>query len=218
MYPEVMLANSSTLKRDILHKIISGFLFKDILEIENVRNPKLLLDLLTLIAYQIGGEVSLNELASNLGVNARTVARYLDLFEKNFIIYNLRGFSRNLRSEVTQTSKYFFYDNGIRNAVIGDFNLIERRGDKGGLWENFAILERLKYRTYSRIYARDYFWRTWEQQEVDLVENRDGQLYAYEFKYAGSKTPKLPNKFANAYPDTQFQAITTKSDFSGFFY
>jgi predicted AAA+ superfamily ATPase len=215
MYPEILTADDTKEKRRILRGILSAYLFKDILEVENVKNSKLLLDLLTLIAYHTGGEVSMSELAARLGVNARTIARYLDLFEKSFILYNLRGFSRNLRSEVTKTSKYYFYDNGIRSAVIGDFNPPESRGDLGALWENFMIMERLKYRGYSQITARDYFWRTWERQEIDLIEDAEGSLFAYEFKFSPRKSPPVPKKFREAYPHARYEAITS-DNFIGF--
>jgi predicted AAA+ superfamily ATPase len=208
MYPEILVAVDSREKQQILRGILSAYLFKDILEIENVKNSKLLLDLLTLIAYQVGAEVSLSELASRLGVNARTIARYLDLFEKSYILYNLRGFSRNLRSEVTKPSKYYFYDHGIRNAVIGDFNPIERRSDLGSLWENFIIMERLKYRNYSQKIANNYFWRTWEKQEIDLIEEAEGNLSAFEFKYAPNKFASAPKKFREAYPNAGYDTIS----------
>jgi predicted AAA+ superfamily ATPase len=209
MYPEILTAHNSGEKRQILQGILAAYLFKDILEIENVKNSKLLLDLLTLVAYQVGGEVSLNELAARLGVNSRTVARYLDLFEKSYILYNLRGFSRNLRSEVTKTSKYYFYDNGVRNVVIGDFNPLESRGDLGALWENFIMMERLKYRSYSRMTARDYFWRTWERQEIDLIEETGGTLSAYEFKYSPGKSPAAPKRFRDTYPGASYEIISS---------
>jgi predicted AAA+ superfamily ATPase len=211
MYPEVLVASDTREKQQILRGVLSAYLFKDILEIENVKNSRLLLDLLTLVAYQVGSEVSLNELAGRLGVNARTVARYLDLFEKNYILYNLRGFSRNLRSEVTKTSKYYFYDNGIRNAVIGDFNHIEGRGDLGALWENFIIMERLKYRSYSQKIANDYFWRTWEKQEIDLIEEAGGSLSAFEFKYSPNKSRAAPKKFRDAYPSASHGTVSKEN-------
>lgn len=138
-------------------ELVSSYLYKDILEIERVKSAKLLSDLLILLAFQVGSEVSLNELASQLGIDVKTVARYIDLFEKRFVLYNLRGFSRNLRNEITSKSKYYFYDNGVRNAVIGNLNTLNLRNDVGALWENFMVIERLKARSYKSILARDSF-------------------------------------------------------------
>jgi predicted AAA+ superfamily ATPase len=211
MYPEILTAANAQEKRQILRGILSAYLFKDILEIKNVKNSKILLDLLTLIAYQVGNEVSLNELATRLSVNSRTIARYIDLFEKNYILYALRGFSRNLRSEVNKKNKYYFYDNGIRNAVLGDFNPIESRGDLGALWENFMIMERLKYRNYHQAFARDYFWRTWEQQEIDLIEETGGELAAFEFKYSPKRPAAAPKKFRANYPNASFEVISVNN-------
>jgi predicted AAA+ superfamily ATPase len=141
-------------------------------------------------------------------IDMKTVERYLDLLEKCFILYNLRGFSRNLRSEVIRTSKYYFYDTGLRNAVIQNYNPLALRNDAGPLWENFMVMERLKARSYGGIFARDYFWRTWEQQEIDLLEDYDGRLHAYEFKWSPKKTPKVPRLFKETYPDSSFVAVS----------
>jgi predicted AAA+ superfamily ATPase len=215
MYPEVRTAVSGERKQFILNELSNAYLLKDILELEHLKKPKLLLDLLTLIASQIGKEVSLNELSNSLKVDIKTVARYLDLLEKCFVLYNLRGFSRNLRSEVTRTSRYYFYDNGVRNALIRNFNPLKLRNDQGELWENFVVMERLKYRSYAPLFANDYFWRTWEQQEIDLIEEYDGLLHAYEFKWstgAGKSTGvKMPKTFAAAYPGSSFTVITPEN-------
>src|SRR5215469_18442580 len=133
----------------ILNELVDAYLLKDILELERIKKPRLLLNLLSLVAFQIGGEVSLNELSSSLKIDVKTVERYLELLEKCFVLYNLRGFSRNLRSEVTRTSKYYFYDNGVRNTVIQNYNPLSIRNDIGALWENFMVIERLKARCYS---------------------------------------------------------------------
>ena len=147
-------------KRNILEEIARSYLLKDILAIERVKGAKKLFDLLKLIAFQVGNEVSLTELGSQLSLDRKTVERYLDLLEKSFILYNLRGYSRNLRKEISRKSKYYFLDNGIRNAVIGNFNDLDTRDDVGGLWENFLVSERLKTQEYKKIYANNYFWRT----------------------------------------------------------
>lgn len=207
MYPEVLTAETHEQKQFVLQELVSSYLYKDILEIERVKSAKLLSDLLVLLAFQVGNEVSLNELAGQLGIDVKTVARYLDLFEKSFVLYNLRGFSRNLRNEVTSKSKYYFYDTGVRNAVIGNLNPLSLRNDVGALWENFMVLERLKTRSYTNILARDYFWRTWEQKEIDLIEDRGGKLHTYEFKWAPKKSATPPNVFVEAYPGSEFSVI-----------
>ena len=205
-YPEVLTIESITEKIVKIETLVSSYLLKDILEFEKVKDSKLLRRLLILLAFQIGREVSLNELANNLGVNLRTVDRYLDLLEKSFVIYNVRGFSRNLRKEVTKTSRYYFYDNGIRNGLISNFNSLDKRNDVGMLWENFLFMERLKKRTYDGIYANIYFWRTWDQKEIDLVEEREGKLFGYEFKW-GNKKIKPPKDWLDVYDNAEFQVI-----------
>jgi predicted AAA+ superfamily ATPase len=212
MYPEVRTAASSARKRIILNELVEGYLLKDILELERVKKPKVLMNLLSLIALQVGSEVSLNELSNKLMVDMKTVERYLDLLEKSFVIYNLRGFSRNLRNEVTQKGKYYFYDTGVRNAVIQNHNSLTLRNDTGALWENFMVMERLKARSYGGIFARDYFWRTWEKKEVDLLEDYDGRLHALEFKWSPKKASKSPPKvFSEAYPDAAYQTVTPEN-------
>lgn len=197
-YPEVVVETTRAGKIELL---------KDILQFDRVKNPKVLLDLLRLLAFQIGHEVSLNELSQKLSIDVKTVGRYLDLLEKTFVIYRLGGFSRNLRSEVTKKAKYFFYDLGVRNTIIANFNPLEMRNDIGQLWENFLCIERLKTRHYTQLIANPYFWRTWEQKEIDLIEERDGKLFAYEFKWrdGSAKPPKLWQK---TYPDANFKVIT----------
>lgn len=204
-YPEVVVAASKQEKQKILEELVHSYLLKDILEIERVKGSKVLLDLLRLVAFQVGSEVSISELASRVGIDAKTVSRYLDLFEKSFVLYNLRGFSRNLRKEITKKSKYYFYDNGIRNAIISNFNDIPLRNDVGILWENFLIAERLKKTSYHSVFANHYFWRTWDQKEVDFIEERGGSLFAYEFKWEGKAKP--PKEFLEAYPGSEFKTI-----------
>ncbi|MGB2632184.1 MAG: ATP-binding protein, partial [Minisyncoccales bacterium] len=182
-YPEVVVATSNKDRAKVLAEIVNSYLLKDILEIEQVKGSKMLLDLLRLVAFQVGGEVSLSELGNQLGIDYKTVARYLDLFEKSFVLYNLRGYSRNLRKEITKKSKYYFYDNGVRNAVISNFNDLNLRDDVGALWENFMVSERLKRNSYREVFSNNYFWRTWDQKEVDFVEEREGKLFGYEFKW-----------------------------------
>jgi len=209
-YPEVVAAEDKAERIKLLEEIVQAYLLKDILNLEKVKSAKMLLDLLRLLAFQVGSEVSLTELARQIGIDYKTVARYLDLFEKSFVIYNLRGFSRNLRKEITKKSKYYFYDNGVRNAVISNFNKLELRNDAGMLWENFLFIERLKKRAYQSIYANNYFWRTWDQKEIDLVEEREGKLFGYEFKW-GKKSLKPPKEWAEAYPDSEFAIISQEN-------
>ena len=206
-YPEVLNASSTDEKKEYLMSVRDSYLLKDILELENIRNPSKLNDLLKLLAFQIGQEVSLNELSNGLGIARQSVERYLDLLEKTFIIKKVGGFSRNLRKEIVKTSRYYFWDNGIRNSIINNFNLPLQRNDVGMLWENFLFMERLKTKSYRRIFSNDYFWRTYDMQEVDLVEDRDGKLYAYEFKW-GPRKVKVPKAWSIAYPDSEFQVIS----------
>ena len=200
MYPNAIIAKDDSRRADFLRELVDSYLLRDILRYQEVKGSRILLQLLVLLAYQIGGEVSHQELGSSLNIDKNTVARYLDLLEKSYIIFRLGGFSRNLRNEVTKTAKYYFYDVGVRNAVINNFNPLEIRDDIGQLWENFILVERLKMRTYNRIYANQYFWRTWKKNEIDLVEERDGKLFGYEFKWK-DKTTSAPKEWFEAYAD-----------------
>ena len=206
-YPEIITTSGKTEKIKLLEELTHSYLLKDILELDRIKNSKILLDLLRLLAYQIGSEVSLSELGSQLGIDYKTVARYIDLLEKSFVIYNLRGFSRNLRKEISKKSKYYFYDLGIRNTIISNFNDLNLRNDIGMLWENFLVAERLKKQKYSGIYANNYFWRTWDGKEIDFIEEREGKLFGYEFKYS-DKNIKAPNEWLTAYKNSQFTVIT----------
>jgi len=210
-YPEVVSADSLSEKRKLLNEITNSYLLKDVLQLDKIKNSKILLDLLRLISFQTGNEVSLNEIAIQLGIDSKTVARYLDLFEKAFVVYNLRGFSRNLRKEITKKSKYYFYDNGIRNAIISNFNPLELRDDIGSLWENFLFSERLKKQEYQNIYSNNYFWRTWDQKEIDFIEERNGKLFGYEFKWNNKKTAAPPKDWKAAYPNSEFQIINKEN-------
>jgi len=206
-YPEVLTSIQITQKKEYLVGLRDSLLFKDILELENIRNSRKLSDLLMLIAFQIGKEVSLNELSGSLGIAKQTVERYLDLLEKTFIIKKVRGFSRNLRKEITKSSRYYFWDNGIRNAVINNFNDIHARNDIGALWENFLFIERIKKQHYHSLYTNNYFWRTYDHKEIDLVEERDGILFGYEFKWSDRRN-KVPRLWLDTYSNAKFQFIT----------
>ena len=209
-YPDVITAKSKDEKINILDEIAGSYLLKDILEIEKIKSSKILLDLLRLIAFQIGNEVSLSEIATKIGINYKTVARYLDLLEKSYILYNVRGFSKNLRKEVVKKSKYYFYDNGIRNALIANFNDINLRNDVGQLWENFVFTERMKKRNYSNIKSNVYFWRTWDKKEIDIIEEREGKLFAFECKWSERKR-SIPRDWQKQYPEADFVFITKEN-------
>jgi predicted AAA+ superfamily ATPase len=210
-YPEVLQATTRQSQIEVLTEIANSYLLKDILAFDRVKNSRTLLDLLKLLAFQVGSEVSLSELGTQVGVDTKTIQRYLDLLEKSFVILRLGGFSRNLRQEVTNKIKVYFIDNGIRNAVIAQFNGLDQRNDIGSLWENFILMERMKQRAYQSIYANVYFWRTYDQQEIDLVEERDGKLFGYEFKWAHSKTISAPRTWVSTYPQAEFKVITPEN-------
>jgi predicted AAA+ superfamily ATPase len=205
-YPEVLVTNGFPQKQQVLQELVSSYLYKDILELNGVRRSKKIVDLLTLLAFQIGKEVSLSELGGNLGMSKDTVARYLDLLEQTFVLINIRGFSRNLRKEVTKNSRYYFYDTGVRNALVGNFNNLNRRNDVGMLWENYAVIERLKKRAYQDIHGNNYFWRTYDQKEVDWVEEREGKLFGYEIKWGEEKT-KAPKDWLGTYSNASFEVV-----------
>ena len=205
-YPELLHLPDRQDKVDYLNELISSYLLKDILVYEHIKNSQKIFNLLRLIAFQIGGEVSLQELGIQLGISKNTVEKYLDLLSKVFILHKVEGFSRNLRKEITKNSRWYFLDNGIRNAVIANFNPLHARNDIGALWENYMISERLKYQEYRRISSNNYFWRTYEQQGIDWVEERDGSLFGYEFKWKEEKV-KIPTQWKSAYPDASFELI-----------
>ena len=197
MYPDVI--NNVGDEKEILKTLTNSYLYKDILALGNIKKPEVLERLLQALAYQIGSEVSYNELAQLLQINKETVSRYIELLEKAYVIFRVNPFNRNLRNEIKSNRKIYFYDNGVRNAIISAFNPIELRNDKGALWENFLISERLKYLHYNKIYANTYFWRTKQQQEIDWVEEKDLKVYGYEFKWSSKKKVKFPKKFVDAY-------------------
>jgi uncharacterized protein len=199
-YPEILKLETSEAKTEYLKELVSSYLLKDILMFEQVRYSHKMLQLLQLIAYQAGQEVSYDELSNRLQVDRNTVERYLDLFSKVFIIVRVGGYSKNLRREVTKSSKWYFLDNGIRNALINNFLPINQRTDIGPLWENYLVAERLKYNSYSRKSPLTYFWRTYDQQELDWLEVADEKLSGYEFKWTDAKV-KFPKAFVEAYPD-----------------
>lgn len=215
-YPEVLTAQTKEEKIQILEELVNSYIFKDIFALQQLKGAKVLLDLLKLLAFQVGNEVSLNELATNLSIDVKTVGRYLDLLEKAFIIMRLTAFSRNLRSEVVSTSKYLFFDNGIRNAVISQFNSLTLRNDTGSLWENFLMMERMKKRSYENIHGYSYFWRTYGQKEIDLIEERGGKIFPYEFKWAPKSKVLPPKEWVIAYPKAEKLLTVTPENYLDF--
>lgn len=207
LYPDIV-TRSDDEAQQLLNELSNRYLYKDIFEFENVRRSDLIHKLLQLLAFQIGNEVSLNEIANTLGINRRTVERYIDLLEKTFVIFRLTSFSRNLRKEINKGFKIYFHDLGIRNSIIQQFQPIDIRNDKGGLWENFLICERMKYLQNHSMTPAQYFWRTHDQQELDYIEEYNGQLSGYEFKWKLRKQ-KAPKAFVNAYPDATVDFIDT---------
>lgn len=210
-YPEVILEPRRQARIEIISEIANAYLLKDILALDQIKSSRTLWNLLQLLAFQVGSEVSANELSRKLGIAVKTVQRYLDLLEKAFVAVRLGGLSRNLRKEVTSKAKYYFLDNGIRNAIISQFNPLALRDDVGKLWENFCFSERAKYRAYTGTHANHYFWRTYDQQEIDLVEEREGRLFGYECKWSAAASPAPPRDWLNAYPNAAFMVITPQN-------
>lgn len=212
MYPEVI--NNPGDEEEVLKQLSGSYLYKDLLSLKNIRKPDLLPKLLKALALQVGSEVSNNELSNLLKVSKDTIETYIDLLEKTYIIYRLESFSRNLRNEISRNRKIYFYDNGIRNSLIANYNPFGMRQDIGILWENFLMSERMKKLHYKRISANTYFWRTKQQQEIDYIEERGGKIYAYEFKWNPKKKPKFSKTFVNEYqPELQ---LVNKDNFEEF--
>lgn len=205
-YPEVIAQQSKKARQELIAEIANAYLFKDILAHQNIKNSRKIREILQLLAFQIGSEVSLNEISNKVQLDVKTVDKYLDLLEKTFVIKSLSGFSRNLRSEVTQKRKYYFYDAGIRNAIIVNFNPLALRNDIGALWENFLFMERTKKNAYQNTLCNSYFWRTYNGNEIDLIEEANGILNGYEFKWA-NKQAKSPKKWTETYTNATFKTI-----------
>jgi hypothetical protein len=206
MYPNVVSLDNFKDKENRINEIRDSYLIKDILEFNKVKHSRLVIDLLRHLAFQVGSEVSTVELGRNLGIDNKTVKRYLDLLEKSFVIFGLSGFSRNLRKEINKMDKYYFYDNGIRNSLIKNFNDLDTRNDVGQLWENFLMIERMKNNSYNKLSVNYYFWRTYDQKEIDLIEERGGKLYGYEFKW-NRKDIKAPKEWVEEYDNSEFKVI-----------
>ncbi len=212
-YPEIL--NQPGNERPILNQLSDSYLFKDILVWERVQKPDRLEALVQALALQLGNEVSYLELSGLSGLDKETVERYILLLERAFIVFRLRSFHRNHRTELKKSRKIYFYDNGLRNSIINNFNPIDLRSDKGALWENFLVTERMKRLHYNQIFVNRYFWRTHEKQEIDYIEDRNGILYGYEFKWNPNSKEKFPKTFAKVYPDSQLNLITS-ANFSNF--
>ena len=214
LYPEVLGIENHGRKERYLQELTQSYLYKDLLTLANIRYPEKLRQLLKLLAWQVGSLVSVNELANTLQINRDAVDNYLDLLEKSFVIFRLSGFSRNLRKEMTKMDKIYFYDLGVRNALIENFNSLASRQDTGHLWENFLISERLKTSHYHFRYASRFFWRTQTGAELDLVEETGGQLHGFEFKW-GQKPASAPSAWVENYPNATFQCVN-RDNFMGF--
>ena len=210
-YPEIIATDDVTEKARILNELISSYLYKDVLALEKIKSPDLLRDITRMLAYQIGHEVSMNEIAVTLNMDVKTVGRYLDLLEKMFIIKKARGYSRNLRNEISKKARYYFLDNGIRNAVINQFGTLPQRNDQGALWENFCFMELVKKDNLADITSTFYFWRTHQGQEVDIVREYNGTLTGYECKWGTRKIPTAPILFTTTYPEASFVVINPET-------
>lgn len=211
-YPEVVTQTADA--KGILSQITNSYLYKDILMLENIHKPEKLERLVQALAFQIGHQVSYNELSQTCGLDNQTVEKYIDLLEKSFVVFRIPSFSRNIRNELKKSRKIYFYDNGIRNAVIKQFNPLSLRNDEGALWENFLVSERMKYINYNFHYCNRYFWRTHAQQEIDYVEDKDGLLSAFEFKWNPKKKGKMPKAFSAAYENSEFKTINRDNFYS----
>lgn len=204
-YPELIQYDNWEDKKEYLFEIVNSYLLKDILVFEGIKHADKIYDLLRLIAYQVGKEVSIQELANQLQLSKNTVSNYLDLLSKVFILFKIEGFSRNLRKEIVKSSRWYFYDNGVRNAIINNFNTLDLRNDIGDLWENYLACERIKKQHYLKIKTNNYFWRTYDQQELDWLEEKGDKLEG--FKWNENKKTKIPTAFAKAYPEAGFNVI-----------
>lgn len=208
-YPDIALNPGNEVR--LLKTLTSSFLYKDLLNLDQIRKPALLEKILKALAIQLGNEVNFNELAQLLDSDKGTIERYIDLLEKTYVIFRLNGLNRNVRNEIKKGRKIYFYDNGIRNAILGNFLPLSSRNDSGPLWENYIISERNKYLTNKDIDYQRFFWRTTQQQEIDYIEEIDGKLHAYEFKWSVTKKAAISKTFSRAYPGSEFRVITPEN-------
>lgn len=213
MYPEVI--NNKGDEKVVLNQLSGSYLYKDLLNYKGIRNPEVLEKLLVALALQLGSEVNYNELSQLLNIDRATVENYIRLLEMSFVIFKLKAFSRNQRNEIKQTRKVYFYDNGVRNSLISNFSPLQLRNDKGALWENFIISEKLKTNSYNNWYGNTYFWRTYQQQEIDYIEEIDGKIAAFEIKWNPNKKVRIPKTFLKSYPNSDFEVVN-KNNFYKF--
>ncbi len=206
LYPEVV--TDSSFAKQLLVSLSNNYLYKDIFSYKGIKKPDMIVKLTRALALQLGSEVSYNELAQLIGIDKATVESYINLLEKCFIIFRIDSFSRNMRNEIKRGKKIYFYDNGVRNAIIANFAPSELRSDMGALWENMMVVERLKRNSYRQNYTHTYFWRNTDQQEIDLVEETDGRLTAFEFKWSHKAKASMPASFAKAYPEAEWKVVT----------
>ncbi len=204
-YPDVVMHQGNEI--EVLKQLADSYLYKDILMWDQIQKPDKLIKLLQALALQVGSQVSYNELGQTCGLDSKTVDKYIQLLEQTYVIFRLPSFNRNIRNELKQSKKIYFFDNGIRNAIINNFKHLEMRNDIGLLWENYIISERIKHISYNKIYNNQWFWRTKDQKEIDWIEERGGHLHAYEFKWNSKQKIKLPKTFLNAYPESSFEVI-----------
>ena len=211
-YPEIVSTDHQDQRERLMGELVNSYLYRDVLDLTEVRYSSKIVDLLRLLAFQIGSEVSISELATNLSSDFRTIHRYLDLLEKAFVIYRVGGFSRNLRKEISKNARYYFFDNGVRNSLIQNFNPLKLRDDIGQLWENFLMIERRKANQIASRSVNTYFWRTYDQKEIDCIEEYHGQLYGYEFKHGGGEIrAATKNRFLTTYPGSELSVISKKN-------
>jgi hypothetical protein len=212
-YPEIVMNPGQ--EKDLLTELSSSYLYKDVFKYGNIRKPKELEKIVTLLAWQVGSEVNTSEIAGEAGTSSHTVDRYIDLLQKAFIIFELPAFSRNLRNEIKKNKKIYFFDNGIRNTLIGNLGLLANRNDVGALWENYLVSERHKLNAFQDFYGYKYFWRTRQQQEIDYLEEVDGKISAFEFKWSPKKIVNFPRTFTNNYT-VNSTAVVTRDNYDSF--
>ena len=209
-YPEIVLSEPKMAIK-ILNDLADGLMYKDLLTLDQIKKPSLLVKLLQALALQLGNEINYHELGQLVGADPATIERYIDLLEKAFVVFRLTSLSRNARNEIKRGKKVYFHDNGIRNSIIKNFNPLALRTDKGALWENFLIVERMKKNIYTDQFNNYYFWRTFSQQDIDFIEESGGKLFAYEFKWSPKKNVRFPNSFLEAYPNNEVKVIHSEN-------
>ncbi len=211
-YPDVL--NNPGEEKSILKNLVNSYLYRDILAYSDIRKPEVLDRLVQALALQVGSEVNYTELSRIVNIDKNTISKYIDILQKGYVIFKLGSFSRNIRNEIKTNKKVYFYDNGVRNMIIGNFDPLELRTDRGAIWENFLISERIKQNEYKESLAKTYFWRTKQQQEVDFVEDKAGKVYGYEFKWHDKKQVRLPGRFVETY--NAYEKVIDRNNFREF--